>query len=74
MHKNSKILENHLNPVMLVLIRKLSLSTLIPVPICQGFTHFSVYLHHFVLAILATSSVRVKLKLKLMVALGFYED
>ena len=26
---------------------------------CQGFNHFSVFLHHFVLAKLATSSIRV---------------
>ena len=31
---------------MLVLIRKLSLSTLRWVPICQGFSHFSGFLHH----------------------------
>ena len=28
---------------------------------CQGFTHFLVFLHYFVLAKLATSSIRVKL-------------
>ena len=27
---------------------------------CQGFSHFSGFLHHFVLAKLATSSIRVK--------------
>ena len=27
---------------------------------CQGFGHFSGFLHHFVLAKLATSSIRVK--------------
>ena len=27
---------------------------------CQGFNHFSGFLHHFVLAKLATSSIRVK--------------
>ena len=26
--------------------------------ICQGFSHFKVFLHHFVLAKLATSSIR----------------
>ena len=26
---------------------------------CQGFSHLSVFLHHFVMAILATSSIRV---------------
>ena len=38
--KNSNIFKNHLNPVMLVFIGKLSLSTNIWVPICQGFSHF----------------------------------
>ena len=59
-HKDAKIFEKHLNPVMLVLIRKPSLSTLGWVPICQGFSHFSAFLYHFVLAKLATSSIRVK--------------
>ena len=45
---------------MLVLIGKLSLSTLKWVPICQGFGDFSGFLHYFVLAELATSSIRVK--------------
>ena len=27
---------------------------------CQGFSHFSVFLHHFILAKLATSSIRVR--------------
>ena len=52
--------ENRLNPVMLVFIEKLLLSTLIWVPICQGFNHFQFFLHHCVLAKLATSSIRVK--------------
>ena len=30
---------------------------------CQGFSNFSGFLHHFVLAKLATSSIRVKLRL-----------
>ena len=46
---------------MLVFIGKFSLSTLSWVPICQGLTQFSGYLHHFVLAKLATSSIGVKL-------------
>ena len=58
-HKNPKIFENHLNPVVLVFIGKLSLSTLRKVPICQGFSHFSGFLHHFVLAKVTTSSTRV---------------
>ena len=45
---------------MLVFIGKLLLSTLRWVPICQGFSYFSRSLHHFVLAKLATSSIRVK--------------
>ena len=32
---------------------------------CQGFSHFSGFLHHFVLAKLATSSIRVKMLLTL---------
>ena len=28
--------------------------------ICQGFSHFSVFLHHFVLAKLAASSIALK--------------
>ena len=46
------------NPVMLVFIGKLSPSTL-RVPICQGFSQFTASLHHFVLAKLAISSIRV---------------
>ena len=44
---------------MLVLIWKLLLSTFIWVPMGQGFDHFSGFLHHFVLAKVATSSIRV---------------
>ena len=36
------------------------MSTLRWVPICQGFANFSGFLYHFVLAKLATSSIRVK--------------
>ena len=57
--KNAKIFENHLNPAILVFIGYLLLSTLRFVPTCPGFSHFSVFLHHFVLATLATSSVSV---------------
>ena len=32
-----KVFENHLNPIILVFIKKLSSSTLRWVPICQGF-------------------------------------
>ena len=51
-------IENHWNPVMLVFIRKLSLSTLRWVPICHGFNHISGFFHHFVFA--SRSSIRVK--------------
>ena len=57
MHKNANFFENYLNPVMLVLIGQLSLSTLI----FQGFGDFPGFLHYFVLAKLATSSIRVKI-------------
>ena len=40
-HKDAKIFEIHLNPTMLVSIGKVLLSTLIWVPFCQGFSHFS---------------------------------
>ena len=46
---------------MLVFIRKLSLSTVRWVLMCQGFSHFSGFLHHLVLVKLAISSIRVKL-------------
>ena len=60
MHKNTKLFENYLNPAMLVFIGQLSLRTLRRVPMCQGFSHFAGLLHHFVLAKLATSSIRPK--------------
>ena len=59
MHKKANNNENHQNQVVWVLIWKPSLSTLRWVPIHQGFSHFSGFLHHFVLAKLATSSIRV---------------
>ena len=59
--KTQKLFENYLIPVMLVFIGKLSLSTLLLVPMCQGFSHSSGILYHFVLAKLATSSIWVKL-------------
>ena len=55
------IFDNYLNHVMLVFIGKPSLSTIIGVPSCQGFSHFSGFLHLSVQAILVTSSVRVKI-------------
>ena len=58
-YKNAKISENHRNPVMLVFIRKLSLSPLIWVPIYLGSCHFQLFFDHFVLTKLATSSLRV---------------
>ena len=50
----------HVNPVKLVFIGKLSLSTLRWVPMGQSFTHFSVFLHHIVLVNFFTSSISVK--------------
>ena len=41
--KDAKIFEKHRNPVMLVLIRQLSLSTLRWVPMCLDFSHFKVF-------------------------------
>ena len=58
--KASKVIEHYLNPVMCVFIRWLSLSTLRWVPLCQSFSHFSVFLHHVVLVNLATSNTRVE--------------
>ena len=58
--EDAKIFENHLNPVMLVFIGKLSPSTLRWVPISQGFSHFSVFFALFILDKLVTSSIRVK--------------
>ena len=47
--------KKQLNPVIFVVIVKLSLSTHVP-----GFGSFLVFLHHFVLAKLTISSIRVK--------------
>ena len=63
MYKKANNNENHQNQVVWVLIWKLSLSTRRWVPICQGFSNFLGILHHFVLAKLATSSIRVKTKM-----------
>ena len=68
-HKDANIFENHLNPVILVLIGSHLLNTLWRVPMLQSFSHFSSFLHHFVLAKLATSSIRVKEGLTLTVLL-----
>ena len=57
--EDTEIFENHLNPVMLVFIGKLLLSTLRWVPMCHGSDHFSGVLHNFVLVKLATSSIKV---------------
>ena len=55
-YKDSKIFENHLNPVMLVSIGKLLLSALeYPYSMVSVTSQF--FLHHFVLAKLATSSI-----------------
>ena len=58
-YKDSKVFDNHLNPVMLVFIELLSLSTQMSTHLL-GFQSFSAFLHHFVLAKLASSSLRVK--------------
>ena len=42
-HKDAKILGNHPNLVMLVFIRKLTLSTLRWIPMFQGFSDFSAF-------------------------------
>ena len=52
-------LENHLNHVMLVFIGKLLQNALTWVTMCQGFSHFSHFLCHVVMAKLAKSSIRV---------------
>ena len=49
---------------MLVFIRKLSLSSLIWVPICQSFSHFTGFLHYFVFLKLATSFISVNFMLE----------
>ena len=58
-NKDAKTFKNHLNPVIFIFIGLLSLSTLRWVPMCQSFGHFGGFLHHHVLAKLATSSIRV---------------
>ena len=62
MHKNANIFENHRNPAMLVLIGY-AWSTLRWVPIFQGFSNFSWFLHYFILANFGTSSIRVNIRL-----------
>ena len=52
------IFEKHLKPVWLVLIEKLSLSTLMSTHL-PGFQSFFIYLHHLVLAKLTTSAIKV---------------
>ena len=59
---------------MLECIGKLSLSTLRKVPMCQGFSHFSGFLHHLVLATLATSSIRVKNIPKMLSKESYYQN
>ena len=46
-HGRKEDFENHLNPVMLVFIGILSLSTIRWVPICHGFSHFSRFFASF---------------------------
>ena len=50
--------ENHLNPVMLVFVDELLLSSLRRIPMCQGVSDFFSS-HRFVLINLATGSTRV---------------
>ena len=59
-HKDVKFLENQLNHVMLVSRCWYRLDSTQYVSMCQGFNHFSGFLHHFVLAKLPTSRIRVK--------------
>ena len=54
-----QIFENHLNPVTLVFIGKLWLSTVRFVPMCQGFGQ--IFFFHLFEKLLATSSIRVNL-------------
>ena len=58
--KTQWFFENHLNPVMLEFIEKPSPSILRWASRYQGFSDFSCFLHYFVLAKLATSSIRVE--------------
>ena len=60
MSNDAKIFESYLNPVLLVFMGKLSLSTQMSTHM-PGFQSFSDYLHHFLFANLATSSIRVKI-------------
>ena len=60
-HKDAKNFENHPNPVMLVFIGKISLSTLKWVFMWYGFSYH--FLLHFILAKLTTSSIRVNIRL-----------
>ena len=55
-HMDAEILENHLNPIMLVFIRKL----LDEYPYASVCSHFSAFWHDFAFAKLATSSIRIK--------------
>ena len=60
-HKEAKIFENHLNPVILVFIGNLSLSTLRWVPICQGFSHISGFFASLCIGQISPSSIKVKM-------------
>ena len=51
---------NPFKPCHVGILWILSLSSLRWVPMCQGFNHLSGFLHHFVLAKLATSCIRAK--------------
>ena len=59
-HNDAKISENHLNPVMNIGIHCKVLAEYSQLSNhMSGFQHISVFLHHFVMAKLATSSIRV---------------
>ena len=62
--QESKDFLKHLNPVMLVFIGLLSLSTLRWAPKYRVSVIFLLFFHHFVLAKLATSSIKVKVHKK----------
>ena len=50
------------------------MSTFRRVSMCQSFSHFPGFLHHFVLAKLATSSIRVKMCWSYFSMLGYFKN
>ena len=71
MHMDAKIFENHLNPVgihWIALAENSQMSTHQP-----GFQYyFPEFFNHFVLVILATSSIRVKVFLEVLVLQAYF--